>query len=147
MAEVHADDEFGLPLDFVSSRNKMKEEKVTDSITIGEGESGGFGAAQPVPMDGIFGAEGADVISFDMSIPPKRPQTKSASVWNKYSHPEHYNTGKIEVWDFVADQGLDFFAGNVVKYVSRAGKKVGESRLSDLQKARTYIQKMIDLSA
>jgi len=142
MAEIHADDEFGLPLDFVTSRNKMKEEKVTDSITIGTGES--FGAAQPVPMDGIiFGAEGADVISFDMSIPEKRPQPKSAN----YSHPEHYNTGKIGVWDFVADQGLDFFAGNVVKYVSRAGKKVGESRLSDLQKARTYIQKMIDLSA
>jgi len=144
MAEIHADDEFGLPLEFVRPRNKMKDEKVTDSITIGTGESGGFGAAQPVPMDGvIFGAEGADVISFDMSIPEKRPQPKSA----KYSHPEHYNTGKIEVWDFVADQGLDFFAGNVVKYVSRAGKKVGESRLSDLQKARTYIQKMIDLSA
>ena len=34
---------------------------------------------------------------------------------NKFS-PSHYQRGKIQVWDFIADQELDFFAGNAVSY-------------------------------
>ena len=41
---------------------------------------------------------------------------------NKFS-PKHYQRGKIQVWDFIADQNLDFLLGNVVKYVCRAGHK------------------------
>ena len=29
--------------------------------------------------------------------------------------PAHYQRGNIQVWDFIADQKLDFFAGNIVK--------------------------------
>ena len=36
-------------------------------------------------------------------------------------HPSHYNKGKIEVWDFIQDQELDFFEGNIVKYICRLG--------------------------
>lgn len=57
------------------------------------------------------------------------------------SSPPHYTRGAIEVWDFIADQELDYFTGNVVKYVCRAGYK-GE-RLEDLWKARAYIDKAI----
>ena len=35
----------------------------------------------------------------------------------KPEDPAHYQRGTIQVWDFIADQRLDFFAGNVVKYV------------------------------
>ena len=28
--------------------------------------------------------------------------------------PAHYQRGSIQVWDFIADQKLDFFAGNIV---------------------------------
>lgn len=92
-------------------------------------------AAQAVPFTfGGIGGPGEDHITFSVS---------DALGY----HPDYYNTGQIEVWDFIADQELDFFAGNVVKYVSRAGRKSGESRQDDLQKAKTYIQKMIDLSA
>jgi hypothetical protein len=51
----------------------------------------------------------------------------------------------IETWDFIADQKLDFFLGNVVKYVVRAGKKPGEEEIDDLLKAKQYIDKRIDL--
>ena len=56
------------------------------------------------------------------------------------SHPSHYTDGKIEVIDFIQDKHLDFSRGNVVKYVSRAGKKGGskEKELEDLKKARQY---------
>ena len=54
---------------------------------------------------------------------------------NKFS-PKHYQRGKIQVWDFIADQDLDFFLGNVVKYVCRAGHKDQEGELDDLLKAK-----------
>ncbi len=84
---------------------------------------------------------GQDVITFSTEA------SKEFTVTGDTYRPDYYTTGKIEVWDFIADQKLDFFAGNVVKYVSRAGRKSGESRQKDLEKAKTYIQKMIDLSA
>ena len=37
----------------------------------------------------------------------------SENIMNKFS-PSHYQRGKIEVWDFIADQELDYFTGNVV---------------------------------
>lgn len=58
-------------------------------------------------------------------------------------HPAHYTSGRIEVWDFIADQGLDFFGGNIVKYICRAGRKEGASELEDLMKARAYVEKKI----
>lgn len=56
------------------------------------------------------------------------------------SHPSHYTDGKIEVIDYILDKHFDFCLGNVIKYVSRAGKKKGNSYLSDLKKARQYIE-------
>ncbi len=60
----------------------------------------------------------------------------------KYS-PSHYQRGKVQVWDFISDQNLDFLCGNVVKYVCRAGHKDYESELDDLLKAKAYIEKKI----
>lgn len=59
--------------------------------------------------------------------------------------PDHYQRGQIQVWDFIADQKLDFFSGNVVKYICRAGHKPHEEELEDLLKASKYIQKQIDI--
>ena len=61
---------------------------------------------------------------------------------SKYS-PNHYQRGYIEVWDFIEDQDLDYFLGNVIKYVSRAGYKPEEHMLEDLKKAKTYLKKKI----
>ena len=63
---------------------------------------------------------------------------------SKYS-PNHYQQGAIQVWDFIADQELDFLAGNVVKYICRAGSKDGESKLDDLLKAQAYIHKLVSI--
>lgn len=60
------------------------------------------------------------------------------------NHPSHYggeqNTYEaikvIEAWQ------LDFFLGNVVKYISRAGKK--ESEIQDLEKAAWYLNRKIE---
>tara|TARA_B100001093_G_scaffold407161_1_gene395757 strand:- start:5826 stop:6050 length:225 start_codon:yes stop_codon:yes gene_type:complete len=63
---------------------------------------------------------------------------------SKYS-PNHYQRGIIEVWDFIEDQNLDYFLGNVVKYVCRAGFKPSEDVLEDLKKAKTYLSKKISI--
>ena len=59
------------------------------------------------------------------------------------NHPSHYNSGKIEVIDFIEDQGLGFNLGNVVKYTARAGKKDPTKTLEDLKKAAFYLDREI----
>jgi hypothetical protein len=57
--------------------------------------------------------------------------------------PDHYQLGKIEVWDFIVDQDMDYLLGNVIKYVTRAGSKPGESREDDLLKAIAYLNRAL----
>ena len=71
----------------------------------------------------------------------------SADPYVQKTDPPHYQKGQIQVWDFIADQKLDYFKGNVVKYVCRAGSKSGESELDDLMKAKVYVEKAIELLA
>lgn len=59
-------------------------------------------------------------------------------------HPDHYNVGRIEVWDAIVAWKLDFLLGNVIKYVARAGHK--ENRVEDLRKAEQYIEKAIEVA-
>lgn len=56
--------------------------------------------------------------------------------------PNHYS-GDL-VMRVIEERGLDFALGNVVKYVSRAGTKPGESKLRDLKKAQWYLTRVID---
>jgi hypothetical protein len=60
------------------------------------------------------------------------------------NHPAYYTDGKIEVSDFIADKNLNFFRGNVVKYVARAGKKDPAREVEDLKKAAWYIGREIE---
>lgn len=58
-------------------------------------------------------------------------------------NPLHYTSGKIEVWDFIVDQGFNYLRGNIVKYIARAGKKDKNTELQDLEKALAYLQREI----
>ena len=61
------------------------------------------------------------------------------------NHPSHYNTGKIEVIEVIEDQGLNFNRGNAFKYIARAGKKDSANEAQDLEKARWYLAREIEL--
>lgn len=67
---------------------------------------------------------------------------KPNCISNAIDHPSHYNRGKIEVIDFIEDQGLSFHLGNVIKYIARAGSK--GDKLEDLKKARWYLDRYIN---
>ena len=55
------------------------------------------------------------------------------------NHPSHYAEGReFEPKDVIRDWGLNFNLGNVVKYLSRAGRK--DDIVQDLKKAQLYIQ-------
>ena len=71
------------------------------------------------------------------------PTNSTLSKGTKYD-PDHYH-GSVEPWDLIAAQELDFFSGNIIKYVVRAGKKDGESVLDDLIKAQVYLKKLIEI--
>lgn len=59
--------------------------------------------------------------------------------------PSHYTDGRIEVIDFIEDKKMSFHLGNVVKYVSRAGKKDKAKEVEDLEKAAWYLARAIEL--
>lgn len=61
------------------------------------------------------------------------------------SHPPHYAKGwsnGSEVIDLT--EHLSFCAGNVVKYVCRAGRKDPDKHVEDLEKARWYLDREIE---
>ena len=68
------------------------------------------------------------------------PNSVSADLVN---HPPHYKAGGIEVIDFIEAKDLNFRLANVVKYVSRAGKKNFDP-VQDLEKAAWYLKREID---
>ena len=55
-------------------------------------------------------------------------------------NPPHYTRGNIEVWDFIRDQGLNYFRGNAIKYICRAGFKSPQTEIEDLKKAIHYLE-------
>lgn len=59
------------------------------------------------------------------------------------NHPAHYKVGGIETADFILAKQLDYWLGNVVKYVSRAQHK--GNYLQDLEKAQWYLSRAIEM--
>lgn len=63
------------------------------------------------------------------------------------NHPSHYG-GKDNLYEAIKvidAWNLDFCLGNVVKYVSRAGKKDNNSAEQDLKKALWYLEHELEL--
>lgn len=54
----------------------------------------------------------------------------------------HYQT-QIQHWDYVVANDLDYFQGQITKYVTRWKKKNG---LQDLRKAKHFLEKYIEVS-
>ena len=55
---------------------------------------------------------------------------------------DHYKSRAIQPWDYISANHLDFFSGNVVKYVTRFAQKGG---IIDLEKAQHYLSKLIEV--
>ena len=63
---------------------------------------------------------------------------------DEINHPDHYaKDRKHEPIDVIEEYGLNFSLGNVIKYISRAGRKEGVDELVDLKKAAWYLNREI----
>lgn len=56
----------------------------------------------------------------------------------------HYKDFAIQPVEFIHRNGIDFLSGNIIKYVCRWKAKGG---LQDLEKAKHYVELLIELSA
>lgn len=64
----------------------------------------------------------------------------NSAVSENPCNPRHYSRWKIEPWDFIMANNLDFIRGNVIKYLMRFDAKNG---YEDLLKACVYLEKLI----
>lgn len=66
---------------------------------------------------------------------------------NNISSPSHYTQDRqYEPRKVIMDWGLDFYLGNTVKYISRAGRKGGaDDHIDDLLKAKQYLEWEIEM--
>lgn len=71
---------------------------------------------------------------------PKMEETVASS--EDIKKPKRYNKrGKLECWDVILDQEMNFLEGSVLKYLWRYKEKNG---IHDLEKAKIYIDKIIE---
>lgn len=55
-------------------------------------------------------------------------------------HPDHYGGDTpYEAIKVIHAWGLNFALGSTLKYIKRAGKKIGVEEIEDLKKARWYL--------
>lgn len=66
----------------------------------------------------------------------------STSLDKSYSEPAHYTGRKIEPIQVILDWNLGFNAGNVIKYISRAGFKVNNPEDQDMSKMAWYATRL-----
>lgn len=65
---------------------------------------------------------------------------QNTNEYNTMVRPPHYRFGKYEPVKVIQDWGLSFCLGNVIKYLARAGRKEGNTKLQDLEKEKQYIE-------
>ena len=76
---------------------------------------------------------------------PEPPKEKIQMYNDAINHPTHYTDGGIETIDFIEAKKLPYHLGNVIKYISRAGKKDKDKTIEDLQKAKWYLDRYIEI--
>jgi hypothetical protein len=97
---------------------------------------------EPVTLE-EFEKDVVDVTLFN-ATKPKRVKTKLLD--DPVNNPAHYTVGGIETIDYIKakltpEEFVGYLKGNVIKYTSRAGKKVDQ--VQDLEKAQWYMNRQI----
>ena len=68
---------------------------------------------------------------------------KGHSLNDAVNRPSHYTAHPSGIECIQVTEHMDFLTGNIFKYVWRAGLKSGNSKLTDLKKARWYLDRAI----
>lgn len=98
-----------------------------------------FQCSHGVPLCDVLRSLG--YIDKGLKVEEKKMANVQKEAFSVISNPAHYCEGrKYEPKDVIRDWDLNFNLGNVVKYISRNGRKACESALKDLRKAKTYLE-------
>lgn len=84
-------------------------------------------------------AETIKQMELDFAVPLPPP-----TIDDPVNHPSHYKTGGVETIDFIEAKGLGYHLGNVIKYITRAGRKGTSDGMEDLKKAQWYLNRAIE---
>jgi hypothetical protein len=83
----------------------------------------------------------------NMKVPREFGESNPTFDYDDYVKPSekqvggsHYKDYAIQPWDIIDCYGLDFYEGNVLKYLLRTKG----ARVEDLQKAKHYLDKIIE---
>lgn len=57
----------------------------------------------------------------------------------------HYQEAGIQPWEIIDAYELDFYRGNALKYLLRAGRKANTPVLDDLRKCAHYLERIIEI--
>lgn len=104
------------------------------------------GPTAPSPYDLVMLLKGADSTPAPTSASDPvdlNDPARSSRGDDPVDHPAHYTMGAIEVIDAIEDWQLNYHRGQVIKYVSRAGRKDPRKEIEDLQKAEWYLNREI----
>lgn len=83
-----------------------------------------------------FGKTVVDLTHMGIEPPERGDKMKPSDLpIAQIEHPSHYKAGPFECREVIAALGLSFNVGSAFKYIWRAGRKAGASRLDDLRKA------------
>ncbi len=67
------------------------------------------------------------------------------ATMNEIDTPGHYSRFKIQPAEFIFQNDLEYWRGNIIKYACRAGYKGGwEDEIKDLEKLQRYAQMRIN---
>lgn len=69
-------------------------------------------------------------------------ESLTGEVYDVVHKPKHYCDGGIQPIEYIRSHKMNFFRGNVIKYVTRAGKK--DNEIEDLYKAMEYLKLEIE---
>lgn len=90
----------------------------------------------PAPPEGISAGEAEVITTMVMNLMSDAETLPKDMV----TLPEHYARFEIEPIRFICENNLNFFQGNIVKYIMRWDAKNG---LEDLRKAKRYLEMFI----
>lgn len=100
--------------------------------------------------DEAFFEHELELFSFSVGIPylseiditPQDIQGMSKSALDKQVSGSHYKDCGIQPIEYIHANGLDYFEGNAVKYITRHRKKNGKA---DIEKAIHYLELLLEL--
>ena len=125
--------------------NETKEEWTTVKGVVGDYSDGGFVPKESTEDTFITHTKEGKIVYLAKgeTLEDKLKEVKRANAREGQVGGDHYKKYSIQVWDIIDTYKLDFYSGNILKYILRDKN----SKLEDLKKARHYLNKLIELNS